>query len=236
MPYSEEDLTFTPEDFSGRVRLFPLPNLVLFPHVIQPLRVFEPRYVDLLHDALSGDRLIAMALLQPGWEPDYDGNPPIAPVACLGRVLTWQSQPNQQYNLLLVGLQRVRIVRELSTESSFRVAEVELLDDAYPAKSAISRPTLHRKLAATFDEMLPDVDDAAELSNQAAAKNISLGTLTDVISYALDLDLCTKQALLAEPDVDRRAKQLLQHLQQQSACDIAEDQPAIVFPPAFSMN
>ncbi len=126
-------------------------------------------------------------------------------------------------------------MRELSTESRFRVAEAELLDDAYPAKSAISRPSLHRQLADTFEEMLPGVDDAAELSNQAAAKNISLGTLTDVISYALDLDLCTKQSLLAEPDVDRRAKQLLQHLQQ-SACDAAEAQPAIEFPPAFSMN
>ncbi len=53
MSYSEEDLTFTPEEFSGARGLFPLPNLVLFPHVIQPLRVFEPRYVDMLHDALS---------------------------------------------------------------------------------------------------------------------------------------------------------------------------------------
>ncbi len=127
-------------------------------------------------------------------------------------------------------------MREVSAESSFRVAEAELLEDAYPAKTAIARPALHRKLAATFEEMLPGTDDAAELSNQAAAKNISLGTLTDVISYALDLDLCTKQSLLAEPDVDRRAKQLLQHLQQQSACDLAEEPPAISFPPAFSMN
>ena len=63
MSYNEEDLIFTPDEFSGQVRLFPLPNLVLFPHVIQPLRVFEPRYVDLLHDALATDRLITMALL-----------------------------------------------------------------------------------------------------------------------------------------------------------------------------
>ncbi len=235
MSYNEEDLIFSPDEFSGQVRLFPLPNLVLFPHVIQPLRVFEPRYVDLLHDALSSDRLIAMALLQPGWEPNYEGNPPIAPVACLGRVLTWQSQPNQQYNLLLVGLRRVRIVRELPTDSRFRVAEAELLEDAYPSHSAIARPALHRKLAATFEEMLPGSDDCAEVSNQVAAKKISLGTLTDVISYALDLDLCAKQALLAEPDVDRRAQQLLLHLQQ-STCDADEERAMADFPPAFSMN
>ena len=52
MSESGDDLTFSADDFSGRVRLFPLPNLVLFPHVIQPLHIFEPRYVDLLHDAI----------------------------------------------------------------------------------------------------------------------------------------------------------------------------------------
>src|SRR6188474_3512723 len=52
--------------FAGRARLFPLPNLVLFPHVVQPLHVFEPRYRSLTADALGDDRLISMALLKPG--------------------------------------------------------------------------------------------------------------------------------------------------------------------------
>ncbi|MFM8272901.1 MAG: LON peptidase substrate-binding domain-containing protein, partial [Gemmata sp.] len=50
-------------DFAGTVRLFPLPNLVVFPHVVQGLHVFEPRYRRMTADALAGDRLIGMALL-----------------------------------------------------------------------------------------------------------------------------------------------------------------------------
>ena len=107
----EDDLSFVPEQFSGRARLFPLPNLVLFPHVMQPLHIFEERYVEMFRDAIDADRLIAMALLQPGWENDYEGRPPIAPVACLGRVVTWQSQEDSRYNLLLLGLRRVRVVQ-----------------------------------------------------------------------------------------------------------------------------
>ena len=61
-----DELSLSREDFSGKVRLFPLPNLVLFPHVMQPLHIFEPRYRDLLEDALAGDRLIAMAVLTLG--------------------------------------------------------------------------------------------------------------------------------------------------------------------------
>ena len=62
---SQDPLTL--ENFTGTVRLFPLPNLVLFPNVAQPLHVFEPRYRQLMADSLAADRLIAMALLQPGW-------------------------------------------------------------------------------------------------------------------------------------------------------------------------
>ncbi len=62
---SFDNLSFSFEDFAGKVRVFPLPNLVLFPHVMQPLHIFEPRYRELLEDALAGDRLITMALLDP---------------------------------------------------------------------------------------------------------------------------------------------------------------------------
>ena len=74
------------EDFGGTARLFPLPNLVLFPHVAQPLHIFEARYRQMMADALEDDRRLAMALLRPGWEEDYHLRPPIHPVVCLGRV------------------------------------------------------------------------------------------------------------------------------------------------------
>ena len=96
-------------DFSGRARLFPLPNLVLFPSVVQPLHIFEPRYRQLMEDALKDDRLIAMALLQPGWEDDYYKNPPIYPVVCLGRVHKEERLPDGRWNLLLHGLARARV-------------------------------------------------------------------------------------------------------------------------------
>ena len=61
-----------PTDFDGIVRLFPLPNLVMFPHVIQALHIFEPRYCEMLSEALESDHLITMAVLEPGWESHYE--------------------------------------------------------------------------------------------------------------------------------------------------------------------
>src|SRR5437588_12386806 len=97
-----ENLSFSPEEFSGQVRPFPLPNLVVFPHVMQPMHIFEPRYRQMLEEALAEDKLIAMAMLAPGWESDYDGRPPIHPTACLCRVATHQATEKGTYNVLLV--------------------------------------------------------------------------------------------------------------------------------------
>src|SRR5215467_7574945 len=118
-----EDLSSL-ENFGGTARLFPLPNLVLFPHVMQPLHIFEPRYRQMTADALAGDRLIALALLRPGWESDYDGKPAIYPVACLGRVVAEQRLDDGRYNILLRGLSRVRLVEELSQGKLYRTARV----------------------------------------------------------------------------------------------------------------
>ena len=84
-PWDAAELSFDTSAFSGVVRLFPLPNLVLYPHVMQPLHIYEDRYREMLEDALAGDKLITMSVLQPGWETDYESRPPIAAVCVPGQ-------------------------------------------------------------------------------------------------------------------------------------------------------
>ena len=230
-----EDFSFSFEDFSGKVRLFPLPNLVLFPHVMQPLHIFEPRYRNLLEDALDGDRLIAMAVLAPGWENDYEGRPLLYPVACLGRITTHYRLDDGTYNLLLLGLHRVRLLRELEPTGSFREAEVELCEDYNPPHRATARRALHHKLREAFLRILPVLPEAQEQLDQLLDTDVSLGVLTDVISYMLDIDVRDKEALLAQANVHRRAELLLKHLSSAAEHQYAES-TAIVFPPQFSAN
>ncbi len=227
-----DDFVFRPDNFSGRARLFPLPNLVMFPHVLQPLHVFEPRYRDLLADALAGDRLIAMAVLKPGWEADYEERPPIHPVACLCRVVTHQALADGCSNLLLVGLRRLGVVRELPPERSFREADVLVLDDSYPAESAGRRPDLQRRLIDHFRHLMPNVQELHQQLDEVLANDVPLGMLTDILAFTLKLDLETKEQLLRETNVDRRAGRLLEAMQSQSESGQANAK----FPPDFSEN
>jgi ATP-dependent Lon protease len=233
---SFEDLSFSVENFSGKVRLFPLPNLVLFPHVMQPLHIFEPRYRRLLEDALADDRLVAMALLKPGWESDYEGRPALYPTGCLGRVTTYHRLEDGTYNLLLLGVERVRLLRELESNSPYREAEVELCEDQYPPQEAGLRGVLQSKLRDAFVRMLPMLPEAHEQMDQLTAADVPLGVLTDLIGYMLDIDLREKERLLAETNVYRRTEQLLRHLASGGQAVGKGKCLMTGFPPQFSAN
>ena len=234
---SSLDETTLPKDFAGTVRLFPLPNLVLFPHVVQPLHIFEPRYREMLEDALASDGLIAMVLLEPGWERDYEGRPAIAPVACLGKVISHERLPGGKFNLLLRGVCRAAIRREHPAERAFRQADVDLLEDFYPASSAAQRPLVQRQLVELARELLPDKAAGRQQLDDLLASQVSLGMLTDIFAFTLGFPLSTKQRLLAEWNVDRRAKLLADQLNK-----LAQRVPPLdsdaepTYPPRFSLN
>lgn len=227
-----DEIAFSPGDFSGKVRLFPLPNLVMFPHVLQPLHVFEPRYREMVEESLVGDRLIAMAVLTPGWESDYEGRPPVHPTACLGRIASHQRLEDGRANLLLVGLKRVELMRELPPNKLFREAEVDVLDDSYPADATGKRPTLQRRLADAFRRKLTDVNQLRKQLDELLSGEVSLGMLTDILAFTLKLTLDQKLSLLSETEVDRRAEMLLSAIDAEGS----EGDSQAKFPPDFSLN
>ena len=111
-----------------RIPLFPLPNVVLFPHMPMPLHVFEPRYRKMVEDAMTGAKIIGMTLLQPGWEPHYLGRPAIYAVGCAGRIEQCEPLENGRYNILLRGLSRFRVLEEQDGEP-YRLATILPLAD-----------------------------------------------------------------------------------------------------------
>lgn len=228
-----ESISFRPEQFSGHARLFSLPNLVLFPHVMQPLHVFEPRYRELVEEAISGDRLIALALLAPGWEKDYEGRPPIHPTACLSMIAKHVRLDDGRYNLLLVGVRRIRIHRELPPTRAFRVAEAEIAEDELLRDDDDARPALQRRLIERFRALLPQVPEAREQLEQILTEEVPLGILTDIMAYTLDLDVAVKIQLLAETNVDARARMLVDILSQAGA---GRSRFPGGWPPKFSVN
>jgi Lon protease-like protein len=234
---SELQFLFDPESFSGVVRLFPLPNLVVFPHVIQPLHIFEPRYRQLMRDALADDKLIAMALILPGCENAALPRPQIAPVACLSTIVKHERLADGRYHLLLGGAARVEIVSERDDDRLYRTAEAVLIPDQYPKSGTAARPALQHDLVAEFRRAVPQFFAGHEEFNKLLERDVALGMLTDILAFTLKLSIEVKQELLAEPNVDERARRLCEFLRTGAGPVFAARRSSRwKYPPQFSAN
>lgn len=97
-----------------KLAVFPLPDVVLFPHTVVPLYIFEPRYREMMAWLLKRQAPLGVVLLKPGFEADYYGRPAIHPVLGVGKLLHHEALDDGCYNLLLLGVARVQIEEELT--------------------------------------------------------------------------------------------------------------------------
>jgi Lon protease-like protein len=219
--------------FNGTARLFPLPNLVLYPQVIQPLHVFEPRYRQLTTDAMHSDKLIAITLLKPGWEDNYDGKPAIFPIGCLGRVVAEQTLPDGRFNVLLRGISRIRIGPEIPGEQLYRIARAKLLQDG-PLPEVGTAMAMRRELSERVLARFAGNSGARDQLNELFQGEMPLGPLCDVLSFALPLAVEDKQLLLELLDVTIRAQKLIEQIDALTPVAVAAGDRK--FPPDFSSN
>lgn len=217
-------------EFSGLCRLFPLPGVVLFPHVVLPLHIFEPRYRQMTQDALDGDRLITIVQAFPADPANPWLEPvPIPDVACVGRIIQHERLPDGRFNMLLLGCKRVRLVRELPSPKLYRMADALILEDEEPEGPEHG----HRaELIERFLEVLRLRHHLDPDLSRLLSSDVGPGMLSDVIAHALDFPPAVKQGLLEETRVERRVACLLSLLQ-----GLIDQVPrARRFPQPFSLN
>ena len=188
--------------------IFPLPNVVLFPQVFLPLRIFEPRYRTMVADALAGDRVIGMVLLRPGWEGAYEERPPIYRIGCSGVITHFEKLPDGRYNIVLRGVERFEVEHE-DHARPYRRAEVRPLPESALTKSDESIIGQHRHNLESL--LAPIVSSASGESIRAAAMNDA--DLVNALSQYLDFDPLENQALLERPCLRTRAEALIELLE-----------------------
>jgi uncharacterized protein len=176
-----EHLPFDGSTFSGKLPLFPLPNVVLLPGGLLSLHVFEPRYREMVIDALEEERYIGMAILKPGYEEEYEGNPPIYERVCLGEVTRDHKFPDGRWLITLRGMRRVQVVEE-DHDKTYRVANVSVVQDVKGTLDIeLSRL---RSLIAQTALRTPE----KKLSNKQEMYRL-LGASEDIVEHSLYFDL-----------------------------------------------
>lgn len=200
--------------------LFPLANVVLFPYVRLPLYIFEPRYRQMTKEALEGGRQIGMVTVVPDQIEQIGGDPGVFPIGCAGRIESCKQRSDGTYELMLEGVFRFRIDRELDRDDGrlYRSADVSVLEDPDldldpapnrdPSVQAIEqqRAEVHHRYATLLEREAPEFLDHFQSGKLEPIPN---SVYVNTISMALDIDPLEKQSLLECPSTLARFERLL---------------------------
>jgi Lon protease-like protein len=188
--------------------IFPLREAVLLPRSLVPLHVFEPRYVAMARDVLGGAGVMAIARLLPGFEATYHGRPPVASTIGIGRVVAAEDAPGGRINLVLAGVARAAIERELPPTRSYREVEARVLPDAPPADALRARTD---QLIAVCDRLAVILPAGGDELRKLCRIDHDASMSCDRVAGLLVTDADARQALLEELDPLVRAEALVEH-------------------------
>lgn len=190
--------------------IFPLPNCVLLPGGLLPLHVFEPRYRDLTRDCLAGHHLMAVARLRPGYETAYYGRPPVFERCGVGRIICSEELPDGRFALLLRGVARVEIARELPADRAYRIVEAKILQDV--SCDAGDARDHHRRLIMLCDRLAEVIEQGGPQLRDLVRSFESPGACADAIAATLIMDANARQELLEACDPMVRLQRTLGHV------------------------
>lgn len=186
-----------------RIPIFPLPNVVFFPKTYLPLHIFEPRYRQMVADTTVRGQCIGMALLKEGWEQQYEGNPPMFDVGCVGRIVSVQHLPDGRYNILLQGLRRFE-VREQFYDKPYREARIALKEEE---RDAVLEPSVRAGLLRAVGDYLQASGDDVPWRDFFRL-DVPDEILVNHLSAGLECTPLEKQFLLEADSLRQRARRL----------------------------
>lgn len=185
-----------------RLSIFPLTGAVLYPELQLPLHIFELRYRAMVSDALARDRRIGMIQPQRAEE-----GAPLYQIGCVGKIGDVEALEDGKYNIVLEGLARFRILRELDVATPFRQVEAELIEEAPDQILApVERAVFEREAMRFADTQgySVDWDSVARLDD---------ASLINGVSQIIPFDAASKQVLLEAEDLSARCELLVQLMQ-----------------------
>lgn len=209
-------------DLPQVVPVFPLPGAILFARGQLPLNIFEPRYLNMIDDAMAGDRLIGM--IQPAGGPE--ALPRLCNVGCVGRITSFAETSDGRYLITLTGVSRFRMAGELPSQAPYRTARVAFAPYEADLKPPViddydfDREGFLNALKAYLERRGLDIDwETAEAAPPEA--------LINSLAMALPFDPPEKQALLEAPELPERGAALtaLMRIDAAGAGD-GEDEPS----------
>ena len=189
------------------IPIFPLQDATLFPNASYAFYIFEPRYRAMIADALKGDRIIGMVMLEPGHEAEYEGRPPIFPVGCAGVITAYEALPGGEYNIVLRGMAKFRVTGE-DNSRPYRLARVVTVPEELNAQE---RAALNKE-RQRIEELMSEL--SIRFGVAEPAPGVPDAEVVDELAQHLPMERLERQRLLERDDALARARPVIEVLEQ----------------------
>lgn len=194
--------------FSGTTPLMPLPDLVFFPKTVQPLHIFEPRYIEMVRDCLAGERLFTIPMLKVAETEADNTSPPFHEIATMGFINQAHHQKDDTYHVLVKGLAKVEIV-EVESNRAYRRGAVTPVREFTKVTDGEKRL---KDMLRLFEKILERTNARFDLA-VFTKEGVSVEIVTHSIISALPIDPGEKQKMLELQSLELRLEILFSFLQ-----------------------
>ncbi len=196
-------------NFPSKIPVFPLSNFILFPKTTVPLNIFEPRYIDMIDDAMKSNKLIGM--IQPKIKKDDQNTPRLYDVGCLGKIISFTETDDGRYLIELKGIIRFNIIKEINSEKKYREFSIDynlFLNDLNEEKENIK----FSDLELIFKDLKSLFEKRGFIINWKALEKQSLDETINALAMASPFSLEEKQILLEAQNLDIRKNKIAEIL------------------------
>ena len=189
------------------IPIFPLQDATLFPNASYSFYIFEPRYRAMIADALKGDRIVGMVMLQPGHEAEYEGRPPIFAIGCAGLITAYEELPGGEYNIVLRGIAKFRVTGE-DNSRLYRLARVVTVPEDLDAQERAALSKERQRIEALMSEL------SLRFGIAEPPPGVPDAEVVDRLAQHLPMERPERQRLLERDDALARARPIIEVLEQ----------------------
>ena len=183
------------------ISVFPLSNFIIFPKTTVPLNIFEPRYIDMINDSMSSNKLIGM--IQPKNSKENNELPQLYDIGCMGKITSFKENDNGQFLIELKGLIRFKIINEIKSSKQYREYEVNFTD-FYDDLDSKKENLQFSDLKLIFKDLKTLFEKRGFVINWKALEKQSLDETINALAMASPFTLEEKQILLEAKNLELR--------------------------------
>ena len=199
------------DNLPKKLAVFPLSNFIIFPNTAVPLNIFEPRYIDMINDSMSSNKLIGMIQPKISNEENDITTPQLHEIGCMGKITSFKETEDSRYLIELKGLIRFKIIKEIQSTKKYRECEVNF-DSYYDDLEDKKEDIKFSDLELIFKDLKSLFEKRGFIINWKALEKQSLDEIINALAMASPFSIQEKQVLLEAQNLKTRKTKIAEIL------------------------